>query len=373
MIRRTGLFALLLLASACTAPPPVQVAAPAAPVVPPPPPAPVCEIAANGGPVLTERGIGGTGKDAERGIGGTGITAEDLRMVERGIGGTGITRGIPRTVRSLGPNNRPVPPEPRSAIELGVITGFHSVCLDGTEVAVDGSVPMRIDGATVQGTALRAGQVAMIETAADAAGTHSLRLAVRHELVGPVEHAGNGTMVIAGQTVAPAAGAWGMDAVHPGAWVAVSGLRRPDGSVLATRFDPAPRGKVTIRGPVTVTHGVARIGDARLAIGAHRPADGSFVVATGRWSNGVLVVERLEPDPVAQDPLTAFGDGVRRITERAVVRVEPGRVWLNAGLSVPLADGVTLEPSAAADLVLTLERGADGAYAVTHAKPAAAP
>jgi len=31
---------------------------------------------------------------------------------------------------------------------VGVITGFGSICIDGNEVGLDGSVPMRIDGNT---------------------------------------------------------------------------------------------------------------------------------------------------------------------------------------------------------------------------------
>ena len=40
---------------------------------------------------------------------------------------------------------------------VGVITGFGSICIDGNEGGLDGAVPMRIDGNTAPGTALRAG------------------------------------------------------------------------------------------------------------------------------------------------------------------------------------------------------------------------
>jgi len=56
---------------------------------PPAPVAPisVCQLAANGGPILGDRGIGGTG-----------LSADEERLVERGIGGTGIGTQIPPSV-----------------------------------------------------------------------------------------------------------------------------------------------------------------------------------------------------------------------------------------------------------------------------------
>ena len=85
MTRVAALLALLLLATCAPkpVPPPPIAAAPPAPVAP----ISLCQVAANGGPVLGDRGIGGTG-----------LSADEERLVERGIGGTGIGTQIPPSV-----------------------------------------------------------------------------------------------------------------------------------------------------------------------------------------------------------------------------------------------------------------------------------
>ncbi|MBV8397362.1 MAG: hypothetical protein JOZ17_01325, partial [Acetobacteraceae bacterium] len=106
-VRAAGLLAILLLAvSSCARPEAHR---------PPTPPQSgeatheVCRVGPDGGPLLSDRGIGGTGAAfkvppavADRGIGGTGAAFAPSNWADRGIGGTGI---------------------------IGVITGFASVCL----------------------------------------------------------------------------------------------------------------------------------------------------------------------------------------------------------------------------------------------------
>src|SRR6478672_4336646 len=48
---------------------------------------PLCRVGANGGPIL-----------ADRGIGGTGVSSDPSRFTDRGIGGTGIGTQIPISV-----------------------------------------------------------------------------------------------------------------------------------------------------------------------------------------------------------------------------------------------------------------------------------
>src|SRR5262249_47773517 len=69
--------------------------------------APVCKIGPQGGPVVSERGMGGTG-----------ISTRNTVTTERGLGGTGI---------------------------VGVITGFSSICINGLEVAYDATTPVLIE------------------------------------------------------------------------------------------------------------------------------------------------------------------------------------------------------------------------------------
>jgi hypothetical protein len=367
---RLAALLLLLLAASCASPPsapapvPGTVAAATVPAA-----SAVCRVAANGGPVL-----------ADRGIGGTGIESDESRLAERGIGGTGIGTEIPQSVvrgltQTRGVSNRPTEAKPGDAGIVGVITGFSSVCIDGMEVGLDGAVPMQIDGTSVQGTALRAGQMAVIEAAIDAGSLRSLNLAVRHEVTGPVERLDPtaGTMTVAGQTVVVPSGTRGAGSVAVGNWASISGLRRPDDSIVATRLDAATAGLVTLHGRVVSEGGKLRIGGVTLMPPAGaRVGAGAFVTVTGHYAAGVLRAETLETDLLAQDPAAFFGGSIHRIIERAVVRIESGRVVLGDGVSVPLAPGLSVPAGDAVDAVITMDRGADGTYAVTRVQAAPA-
>jgi hypothetical protein len=325
--------------------------------------APVCRVAANGGPVL-----------ADRGIGGTGIGADEARLAEQGIGGTGIGMQIPQSVvRGLtgigAAAEKPEATKTGDAGIVGVITGFGSVCVDGAEIGLDGAVPLQIDDSTAPGTALRAGQVVVIEAAIDDGGLRSLHLAVRHEVAGPVERLGTtgGTMTIAGQAVVVPATAWGAGQFVLGDWVSVSGLPQPDGTILATRLDSAAKGMVSIRGRVVNQGGNLRIGSATLVPPpGSRVSAGMFVAVSGRYAAGVLRAGKLASDRLAQDPAEYFGSSAHRIIERSIVRIEPGRVLLGGVLPVPVAPGLILPAGDTLDAVVTLDRGSDGAYAVSR-------
>jgi Domain of unknown function (DUF5666) len=329
---------------------------------------PVCRVAFNGGPVL-----------ADRGIGGTGIMPNEGRLTDRGIGDTGIGLEMPRFVlRGLTGARGPVTRAPSVGDSgvVGVITGFGSICIDGSEIGLDGTVAVDIDGSGAPGTALRAGQVTAITATTEDGGLRSLHLVVRHAVSGPIERRDDSgsTITIAGQPVVVAPGAWGAGALAVGDWVAVSGLIRPDGTISATRFDPMSAGWVTLRGRVTREGEMWHIGSTVLVPPAGKPVnDGMYIVASGPYATGILRARALEPDRLAQDPGAYFGPAVHRIVQRAIVRIEPARVWLNAALAVPLAPGVTPAAGDAVDVVLTLERGENGAYAVTRINPAPPP
>ena len=114
-----------------------------------------CRIGPDDGPVLAERGIGGTGAVAgtpsgqDRGIGGTGAVAA---AQDRGIGGTGAvaeadngkTGGQDRGIGGTG--------------IVGVVTGFASICVNGLEVLYDDSLPVALEDGWARPDALRVGQ-----------------------------------------------------------------------------------------------------------------------------------------------------------------------------------------------------------------------
>lgn len=320
--------------------------------VPPPAPAPAtgfCRIGSDGGPLLAgDRGIGGTGRIAaaeqgDRGIGGTGALAA-AEQGERGIGGTGIGgTGI-----------------------VGVITGFASICVNGLKVEYDPSMPVEADGTAIPADRLRAGQLVIIEAVGRGDRLEARSLAVRHEVIGPVERVDpDGALQVAGQSVVPAHPLQGETAPRRGQWVAVSGLRRPDGSILATRLDPAPPGPVLVHGAVGAG---GRIGALRLE-GAAVPQGPAQL--RGRYlPDGGLRVEVAAPDLLLRDPAAHFGQRAERLVVEAVVGVGPRGVEGAGGWRAPLA-AARPGTEAASRAVLELRRQPDGGMAVTGLRGAA--
>ena len=165
--------------------------------------------------------------EAERGIGGTGAPNGTLDA-ERGIGGTGI---------------------------IGVITGFGSIFVDGLEVRYGAGTEVSVDDASATPAALRKGQVVAVSAVGPRSGLVAESISVVHEVAGPVQAVEDGGRMVrvAGQEVV-IQGAIpdevGGGGLAPGDWVAVSGLKRPDGAIVATRIDPSPAGLVRVRGPL---------------------------------------------------------------------------------------------------------------------------
>lgn len=286
-------------------------------------------------PPIAERGIGGTGRPppatAERGIGGTG-----------GPTGTGI---------------------------VGVITGFGSVFVDGFEVRYTSATPVTIDGSPASPAELRTGQVVAIDAIGPAASLQAQSLAVRHEVSGPVQSLAEGgrEAVVAGQTITLDPGLAGASLLRPGAWVAVSGLRRPDGAIAATRIGESPPGLVRVHGELTR-------GPAGLTIGglSIRPAPGlaarpgQYVTLAGRYQRGHLLASSLAPDRLATNPFAHFGPHVGRVFLESYAQAADGRIRTPGGLEVGAAPTiVTAAGSNSRWSVLTLDRGADGAPRAT--------
>jgi hypothetical protein len=219
-----------------------------------------------------DRGIGGTGVSEntdQRGLGGTGATA---RNEDRGIGGTGI---------------------------VGVVTGFASICVNGYDVTVNDQTTVTVEGIPATPADIKLGQLVEIEAfVADgkyAAAVVNVRMAV----AGPVTSvaADKSSLVVAGQTVQVAGfgGSASARDLSPGQWVAVSGLRRADDTVVGTSIVPLPRAgrEVMVAGPVRAGRdGVARIG--------------AMTVQAANIKVGELaVVQGAAPTSVAPDVLVA--------------------------------------------------------------------
>lgn len=221
-------------------------------------------------------GIGGTGAplphDEGSGIGGTGMP---LAANEgSGIGGTGI---------------------------VGVITGFGSIWVNGVEVHYPVDAVIQTPGGPRGPEVLALGQRVLVAAEQRDGRTAGNRITLLPAVTGPVTASAGDRFTVAGQPVAMAS----EDAVSRpavGDWLAVYGLRRADGLIVATAMTPQPAG-----GPVNVYgvteangQGGLRIQGLPLALPATgAPAPGTPVLVTGTLRDGVLVAKRVEPDPVA--------------------------------------------------------------------------
>lgn len=223
-------------------------------------------------------GPGGTGMQAGGdGIGGTGMRAEG-----DGFGGTGI---------------------------VGPISGFGSIIVNGVHIHYPSGMLIGLNGQPASTDELKIGRVVEVRAAAADGGLAARHIEVLDAVVGPVEviNEQDGSLRVLGQTVyldedtvlASGLDAQGaLKAVRPGDLLRVSGLHLENGSVAATRVEPAQpdaawlvAGPVKDLGPEGFSIGGLRIkrGDAR----AEGLRNGSPVLVRGRRVEGGFLARKL--------------------------------------------------------------------------------
>jgi hypothetical protein len=226
----------------------------------------------------------GTACSADDGIGGTGVSGPD-----DGVGGTGI--GDARGGDEGGVGGTGV---------VGIITGFGSVCVNGLEIAYDAGTTVDMDGAVASTSDLALGQLAVVTAVAGASGLRAAHVGVWTAVSGPNAEfdAARGELRVLNQRVrvgpetilqdrASGMGLRPSDLAR-GQFVAVSGLRRADGAVQATRIERTPpTERVSVSGPLRTGAGdQLYVSDLRIVPAAGAPA-GAFVGrvarAVGRW------------------------------------------------------------------------------------------
>jgi hypothetical protein len=294
----------------------------------------VCRVGRNGGPAVAERGIGGTGAAAK------------ARVAERGIGGTGI---------------------------VGVVTGFASICVDGLEVRFDRTVPVFIDGTAATPAQLLVGQLVVIKAGQSVSGpgqyAQARTIAVRYEVSGPVETMDDstGTMTIAGQRVVVLPTTWMAARPGIGNWIAVSGLRQPDGTIVASRLDRGRIGAFAVHGQISRERDTTRVGSLALydpAAATVKP--GTFVSVVGKYRNGLADVTSIDADLLLEDPAAYFGIATDRLVVQAFVRVEGGNVSLNNGPHFKAGPDVHGNAGAYRNAIVWLQRTAAGVFTATE-------
>ncbi len=212
--------------------------------------------------MLLEIGIGWAARAAaqglpgeDRGIGGTGVAPSDPAErlgQDRGIGGTGV---------------------------VGTIRRFGSIVVNDLQITYPPSVRVTIDdraGHDARSPA-RPCRGGLGPSAAWKTGDDRDR--------GPQRGCGSGRIHrrgrLQGSGSAGRSGAWqASTSRHIGEIVAVSGLRRPDGSVVASLVEPRPGAASRLRGPLRADEN----GDLTIGISAHRGAGTEFWPAAAcRW------------------------------------------------------------------------------------------
>lgn len=230
------------------------------------------------------------------GIGGTGIEGG-------GIGGTGQ-----RAEAEVG--------------VLGVVTGFASICVNGIEIHYDAATPVSLNGASATAGALAIGQVVAVQAIGSGTQARARAIDIVDAAVGPLSdvQAGGTLLQVNGQRVRVQertllGGALTREqlAAAGGQTVRVSGLRAPDGAIVATRIEPAAAGTRAFSAE-PADPGLARfvvqgyIGD--LGPSAVRVGPSTFSVAP-------QIASQLGRDALVR--LSGRIDGGSRIVERADV------------------------------------------------------
>ncbi|MCX5497183.1 DUF5666 domain-containing protein [Kaistia dalseonensis] len=201
-----------------------------------------------------------------------GARAQDDKPADRGIGGTGISRSGVDNVYGF----------------VGTIERFGSIFVNGVRIQYGRNVRVRIDGAPASVRDLRIGQVVRVTATARGDTYSTTAIDVTSIVVGRIEKVEGSRLTVLGQTVIadrlPAAKWW-----KAGARVAIGGLRRPDGAIVASLIQRRRSGPDRITGTPLLSNDQVRIGTLAL-YGLDRKLIGRPLAIAGRPADGGLVV-----------------------------------------------------------------------------------
>ncbi len=270
-------------------------------------------------PAIRDQGIGGTGArpDSEK-------DDAPLGGGDRGIGGTGV---------------------------IGTIRRFGSIVVNDLRIAYPADVGVHIDGAPAKASDLKIGQVVRVVAQAAGGGLTTRRIDVTSEVVGPVEAAGKDRLTVLGQRVSTSGlgGSWPV-----GARVAVSGLRRPDGVVVASLIESRPSGPDRIAGPVRRgADGAMLIGGLRIE-GASLAFVGQRAVFTGVLTDGALRVTS------ASQAGASFAQGLKQVSIEAYIGRKGARLALGSGIGVAGRASAAVPSRGSVRAILTADVAHDG-------------
>jgi hypothetical protein len=243
-------------------------------------------------------------------LAGTAIArAQVKRGTDQGIGGTGITRGDDHGIGGTG--------------IVGVIQRFGSIYVNGERVTYASDVPVRIDGEAASPKALRIGQLARVVATRQADGTLVTRnIAIASEVSGPIEQVKGNELTVLGQKIVTGSKE---SKLRAGTQVAVYGLRRTDGVIVASLVEPRKDAAERVTGLVERGPDGLRIGGLKLS-GVDPLLVGQRVQIEGSASQGAMQAARTRIDD--------FSDlvGASRLSIEAYVQRSGSSLQLGSGL-----------------------------------------
>jgi hypothetical protein len=195
---------------------------------------------------------------------------------------------------------------------FGTLQRFGSIYVNDVRIRYPDDVAVVIDGLDRSPRDLRIGQV--VRTVgrpsdgggADAADLATERIDVVSEVIGPIETVSADELRVLGQRVAidglaPSDDPELKGGFRPGLRVAVSGLRSPDGVIVASLVEPAGQRGDQVAGCASLHGWTLRTGDLSL-LGVASGYEGRRIIAVGRPGRRGLLVSRVRVDAMRLGP-----------------------------------------------------------------------
>lgn len=236
----------------------------------------------------------------DRGIGGTGLAPTSGSGEDRGIGGTGF---------------------------VGTIQRFGSIIVNDARITYPAHVAVRIDGKARRASDLRIGHVVHAVAVPESDRLTTRTIIVESEVVGPILSLAENTIEVMGQTVwigTIARAPWWRKGVR----VAVSGLRRADGLIVASLIERRPAGPARVSGILERDEDGYWIAGLKL-VAADETLLGQRVTVTGRLTRGGL-----RPSSFRLAETSYGGRSVDRLSLESYVRAEGDVLRLASGQTV---------------------------------------
>lgn len=260
---------------------------------------------------------------ADQGIGGTGAAPSIDPHGDQGIGGTGV---------------------------IGTIRKFGSIVVNDIRIAYPPNVEVTVDGQRGTASDLKLGQVVRVVAVQRDKVWSTRSIAVTSEVVGSIETVTPKTMTVLGQTVSLEKVA---DTANftKGQHVGVSGLRRTDGTIVASLIEPRSAGINQVAGPVVRGNdGIPTIGRLRLS-GLDPSKVGGRTLVQGTPDAGGLTVA------TARTERELLGPGVSRLSIEGYVERRGSLLRLGSGLVVNAPAKIPGGSPARAVVTTTIDRG----------------